>query len=334
MWIREVDVPAVLVNEFRAGNLVLFVGAGASVDQPASLPTFVGLTKRIAIDAHHDFDDAELEHPDVLLGRIKDRGVDVHHIIKTIIGDPASAPNDLNRAIARLAAAGSRVRIVTTNYDPHLSSALRDLGVSFAEYRGPAVPMGDDFDGVVYLHGDLTQEPRHLIATEGDLGRAYLTDAWAARFVERMFAKYTVLFIGYSHNDTVMRLIARGVGGARRQRYALTHQADRDVWKTYGVVPIKYEVTGHSHAALADALNGWAALTSMGLHDHRQRTARLVGAPPSLVPEDVSYLGGKPSVNGTSPCATRRVDPPDCRSCRSPPQPLRWSPLPSRHPSK
>ncbi|PWR11823.1 hypothetical protein DKT69_25675 [Micromonospora sicca] len=105
-----------------------------------------------------------------------------------------------------------------------------------------------------------------------------------------MFARYTVLFIGYSHNDTVMRLIARGIGGARRRRYALTHEVDRDVWKTYGVVPIRYEVVGDSHAALADSLNGWADLTSMGLNDHRQRIAQLVGAPPSLVPEEDSYL--------------------------------------------
>ncbi|GAA1843430.1 DUF4020 domain-containing protein [Asanoa iriomotensis] len=283
-------MPAALVSEFRAGNVVLFVGAGASIDPPAGLPTFVGLTKKIATDARHDFVALDLDHPDILLGRIEDRGVDVHHVIKTIIGDPASVPNDLHRAIAGLAAAGSPVRIVTTNYDLHLSSALRDLNVAFPEYRGPAVPMGDDFDGIVYLHGDLTQQPRHLIATEGDLGRAYLTDAWAARFVERMFARYTVLFIGYSHNDTVMRLIARGIGGATQRRYALTHEADRDVWKTYGVLPINYEVVDRSHAALADTLNGWAELTAMGLHDHRQRIARLVAAPPPLVPEQISYL--------------------------------------------
>lgn len=59
MWIREVDVPAALVSDFRAGNLVLFVGAGASVDPPASLPTFGGLTRQVAIDTHQDFDDAE-----------------------------------------------------------------------------------------------------------------------------------------------------------------------------------------------------------------------------------------------------------------------------------
>lgn len=88
-----------------------------------------------------------------------------------------------------------------------------------------------------------------------------------------MFAQYTVLFIGYSHNDSVILLIARGIGCARPQGYALTHQADRDGWKTYRVAPIKYEVVGHSHAALAEALTDWTALTSMGLHDHRQRIA-------------------------------------------------------------
>lgn len=48
----------------------------------------------------------------------------IHRIIKTIIATPASEPNEPHRAIARLPAAGSPVRIVTTNYDLHLSSAL------------------------------------------------------------------------------------------------------------------------------------------------------------------------------------------------------------------
>jgi AraC-like DNA-binding protein len=291
MWIRDVNFPAALVSDFRAGHVVLFVGAGASVAPPAGLPTFVALARQIGTETHQAFDEEEVAaHPDVVLGRFQDEGVDIHHLIKRVIGNPESGPNDLHRAIAGLAAAGPSVRIVTTNYDLHLSTALRDLGASFAEYRGPAVPMGDDFDGIVYLHGDLTQEPRHLIATEGDLGRAYLTDAWAARFVERMFAKYTVLFIGYSHSDVVMRLIARGIGRSRQRRYALTHQADSDVWKTYSAVPIGYEAVDRSHAALHDALNGWATLMTMDLLEHRQRIARLISAPPSLVPEDDSYL--------------------------------------------
>ena len=35
MWIRDVDVPQELVEAHRAGKLVLFVGAGASLDSPS-----------------------------------------------------------------------------------------------------------------------------------------------------------------------------------------------------------------------------------------------------------------------------------------------------------
>ena len=57
-------------------------------------------------------------------------------------------------------------------------------------------------------------ESRHLIVTDKDFGRAYLRDAWAARFLERMFASFTVLFIGYSHDDVVMRYLARASGAS------------------------------------------------------------------------------------------------------------------------
>src|SRR4051812_47132390 len=103
MWIREVDVPSVLTDALRADSLVIFVGAGASVDMPANLPTFVSLAKRIASDTHQTFDPDEMDqHPDVVLGQFEDRGVDVHRLIKMIISDPASSPNELHRAIAHL----------------------------------------------------------------------------------------------------------------------------------------------------------------------------------------------------------------------------------------
>ncbi|OMC21142.1 hypothetical protein A5736_00585 [Mycobacterium sp. SP-6446] len=57
-------------------------------------------------------------------------------------------------------------------------------------YLGPALPMGDDFTGIVYIHGRLDQEHRRLVATDEDFGKAYLNDAWAARFLDRMFAAY------------------------------------------------------------------------------------------------------------------------------------------------
>ena len=149
--------------------------------------------------------------------------------------------------------------------------------------------MGDDFEGIVYLHGSLRQSPRHLIVTDKDFGRAYLRDAWAARFLERMFASFTVLFIGYSHDDVVMRYLARSLG-RQSGRYVLTSDPDASKWRPLGIEPISYEVRASSHAALTRAISGWAGLLSMGLLDHRQQIARLVAAARSSIPEEQSYL--------------------------------------------
>lgn len=78
MWIRDVDFPEALIEAHRAGQLVIFVGAGASRDAPSDLPDFRTLTAHIAAEAQIDPRDGELQQPDVLLGRLADQQVDVH----------------------------------------------------------------------------------------------------------------------------------------------------------------------------------------------------------------------------------------------------------------
>jgi SIR2-like domain len=84
--------------------------------------------------------------------------------------------------------------LTCTDYDRHLSTALQNKNAAFAEYAGPALPMGDDFTGLVYLHGSIAQDARHLVCTDKDFGRAWIRDAWAARFLERMFDAHPVMF--------------------------------------------------------------------------------------------------------------------------------------------
>jgi len=188
--------------------------------------------------------------------------------------------------------------MVTTNYDPHLSTALDLQGSSVTEYMAPALPLGDDFTGVVYLHGCLRQDPGALVVTDSDFGRAYLRDAWAARFLERMFATYTVLFIGYSHNDVVMSYLARALR-ADSARFVLTSEPGAPHWRRLRVQPVGYPIMSGSHGALADAVDGWASWASMGLLDHRQRVEQLLSAAPSPVPEEVSYLEEVVADHGT-----------------------------------
>ncbi|MEU4532505.1 SIR2 family protein [Micromonospora ureilytica] len=283
----RVNIPTELTEAHTAGQLVLFIGAGASVDAPSGLPLFDKLASRIAQEAHQHVQPGE--RPDHLLGRIDDQQVDIHLRIQQIVDAAGSQPNRLHRALVALALAMSPVRIVTTNYDRHLSTVLREHKAVFDEYAGPAVPMGDDFNGIVYLHGKLDQPAKRLIATDRDFGEAYLRAAWAARFLERMFAEYTVLFVGYSHTDVVMSYLARALS-ANRRRYVLTDKPDNPDWAGYGVTPIAYESVGSDHSQMAEAIEKWAARAAMGLLDHRQRIKDLVSTVPSNEPEDMSYL--------------------------------------------
>ena len=299
MWFRSVEFPQPLVDAHREGSLVLFVGAGASMAPPSNLPSFNTLAREIAQRARQEPLHSERNQPDVVLGRLADQHqVDVHLQVADRIGDPSSKPTRLHRAIAALASAGPQVRIVTTNYDLHLTTALRCLGKEFEEYKGPAVPVGNDFGGLVFLHGNLALCPRRLVITDSDFGRAYLREAWASRFLERMFAEYAVLFIGYSHNDMMMQYIARALGRDNDRRFVLVGdrvdddqpRSDRDKWKRLGLRPIRYEVMNGSHDKLAEAIERWAGFASMGLTAHRERIRDWVSRPPSHIPEEESYL--------------------------------------------
>lgn len=267
---------------------MIFVGAGASMGPPSALPGFKDLVKLIRdtsnlADVFTD-DDLNEQPLDEILGRINDDyGVDVHRRVQELISKATSRPTPLHKAVVDLASA-VRVRIVTTNYDHHLSTLLE--GQNVAEYLAPALPMGDDFAGIAYIHGRVDQEPHRLIATDEDFGKAYLNDAWAARFLDRMFGKYPVLFVGYSHNDTIMKYLARGLGGRSEKRYALTDDPDPSFWRRLGITPI--QCARNDQPKL---LSEWATRPSEGLLGNRSRIKSLVAEQdPSPVPETTSYL--------------------------------------------
>jgi hypothetical protein len=100
------------------------------------------------------------------------------------------------------------VRIVTTNFDPYFSRAIKRLKIKSREYVAPALPLGDSFDGLVYLHGKIPMaDGDTMVLTDRDFGEAYVTNGWASRFLTKMFGTYNVLFVGYSGTDTVMRYL-------------------------------------------------------------------------------------------------------------------------------
>lgn len=278
----DVDLPGDLVSAHADGRLVLFVGAGMSVPAPSDLQTFPELAQRIADDSQHGHDESDLEKPDALLDRVASGGVDVHLRVKDLIEREDSRPNELHEAVVDLAMTSPALRIVTTNFDRHLSCFLPD-GVD--EFEAPALPSGNDFRGLVYLHGSVRQDPSRLVVTKTDFGKAYLSSGWALDFLEKLFADLAVLFVGYGLNDVLMQYLV-GALSPDAEVYALARDPEDTRWAQHGVLPIGYG----THEQLPGLLRQWADSARMGMLDHDRRIAAIVSGVPPLSPEDESYL--------------------------------------------
>ena len=277
-------MPGNLVAAHADGRLVLFVGAGASVPAPSGLPMFRELAGRIADDSRYSYSEEDLDKPDELLSRIDRSGVDVHLRVKDLISSEESQPNELHRAIVDLAGTSSALRIVTTNYDRHMSGFL-PTGVD--EFEAPALPPGNDFRGLVSLHGSIRQDPRRLVVTKADFGRAYMSDGWAAGFLNKLLGDLAVLFVGYGLNDTLMQYLV-GALSQSAEMYALTGAPNDPRWAQHGVVPVDCG----THEQLPGLIRQWTERARMGMLDHDRRIAEIVAGIPPLSPEDESYLDG------------------------------------------
>src|SRR3954471_18695695 len=147
MRIGQIDVPEPLLEAQRNGTLVVFAGAGVSMPPPSDHPSFEWLARQIAEGSAQARE--ENEPPDRFLGRLQNEGVRVHRRAWDILSAPSSRPNRLHNDLLRLFNAESGIRLVTTNFDPHFTTAAEELledGVTV--FNAPALPLGNQFDGI------------------------------------------------------------------------------------------------------------------------------------------------------------------------------------------
>ena len=276
-----------ILDALKDGKLVVFAGAGVSMGPPSSLDSFWKLAEKIARGTG-----LTPEEPlDRFLGVLQHRGVAVHDRAVELLSPEGSAPTDLHRGLIRLFGAADRVKLVTTNFDLHFeTAALEAFGTCPEVYRAPALPLGYDFNGIVHVHGALPHAPS-VVLTDADFGRAYLTEGWARRFLLDVFRSYTVLFVGYSHDDVVMNYLARALpadGSARR--FALTDTEGN--WNLLGIRPIRF-VKGEGPEAFRELYHGMAKLAERGARgtlDWQSRMLELVGRSPPVDPELVGEI--------------------------------------------
>ena len=290
MKISGIDFPKPLLNALRDGTLVVFAGAGVSMGKPACLPHFRALAMKIARGTSEDFDEHEPE--DRFLGRLRYKGMDVHKLAAKVLSNKDPKPTDLHKNLLRLYSTPSSVRIVTTNFDTLFElAATCELGSGPEVFRVPALPLGGNFNGIVHVHGALDR-PYEMVLTDADFGRAYLTEGWARRFLVDLFRSFTVLFVGYSHNDAVMNYLARALPVSETElRYALTEKASDDRWQRLGIKPISFpQAHAKDYSALDEGIKKLADYAARGILDWKNQVMDIAKNPPSLNEEEMDLI--------------------------------------------
>ena len=291
MRIADVDFPEPFLNALRDGRLVVFAGAGISMGPPANLPDFPKLARQIAEGTGLSIGEGEPE--DRFLGRVKAAGPNVHQIAAQRLQQNDPQPKGLHRDLLRLYRRTEDIRIVTTNFDPLLEEAAGSENPKVS--NAPALPLGQRFQGIVHIHGSVS-EPEEMVLTSQDFGRAYLTegDGWARRFLVDLFASHTVLFVGYSHNDTIMTYLTPSMprdGAARRYALIGNLSDEPERWRNMGIEPITFPQEGESdYTGLGQAVEGLANYIQRGILDWQQQIKRIASGPPPLEEESAGVI--------------------------------------------
>ncbi len=286
MRISGVDFPDSLLDALRTKRLVVFAGASVSMGPPAVLPGFRRLAQQVAKGTGQSIGTGETE--DRFLGRLEVRGTDVHQRTVEILQRNNPEPTALHLDILRLFGEAGEVRTVTTNFDDLFEqAALAQFNSMPKVFQAPTLPLGNRFDGIVHLHGCVS-EPKEMVITHRDFGRAYLTesDGWARRFLIDLFSNCTVLFVGYSHSDTIMTYLTPSLppdDGQKRFSLIGDRSDDPDHWHRMGIQPVTFHQNeDNDYNGLDAAVAGLANFLRRGVLDWQQEISTIAGGYPPI----------------------------------------------------
>lgn len=238
MIIKNIEYPELLVEAIKNDKLVIFCGAGISMSEPTNLPSFNELSDKIAELTNQEKRNDESDEQ--YLGRVENLGHDVHSKVCDILNATQTQPNTNHETLIDFFK--KDIRIVTTNYDIMLESALEKKDRKARIYSYPALPYGDKFNGIIHLHGEV-ENPKDIVLTDSDFGKSYMYHGNITMFLRGLFeSEYTVLFIGYSYSDIVMKYFTRSLpdlSGKKRYIFTISDQASN--YKLLGLTPIIHE---------------------------------------------------------------------------------------------
>lgn len=285
------SLPDELEQSRVAGELVVFAGAGVSMGAPARLPSFQRLARAIA-ERKIGWTEADAVALDRYLGRAEAAGIDVQARAREFLSIGGSH-TPLHEDLLRLFTSRERIRLITTNFDPHFASAEQSVfpDAPAPRYVGPALPPGRDFSGITQLHGALDHPHTRLVLTDRDFADAYMADGWATRFLVRVFTDRTVLFVGYSVSDPLIQYLLHAIPPTGRW-YGLWHCDEVDHWTEHNIRPVTFgtAASGDRYGDLDAGMRYWSWYAAAPPSDHQRETERLIKSGPPVSPTDADYL--------------------------------------------
>lgn len=265
------ELPFSLRKAHAEGKLVLFAGAGVSMSEPSNLPGFFALAERLGKSARKE-EPRDGEDLDSYLEYLDGQGYDVRKGTRRILTEKPSEPNRNHRAIIDIARTGYSPRVITTNFDCLLTQAWEEnaggQGVPHVNVY-PSLPRGNDFEGIVQIHGSVEEKPSDFILTKSDFSKGYMgNEGRVTNFLKDVFENFVVLFIGYSHSDPLMRYLHLGLP-KRTECFSLIDfedtPEDREQWRTLeslGITPLPFS-RKDNFFELSEKLENWAAYAKL-----------------------------------------------------------------------
>lgn len=266
MKFGNIEIPANLIQSLQENRVIVFAGAGVSMGEPANLPDFFTLTRKIL-----NLDDSDyFDSPDQKLGEGFDQGVKIHEQCIRILRQGLPQPTKLHHDILNIFP--KMPKVITTNFDLLFEKAFENMYPNsyISTFTAPVFPLGNNIEGIIYLHGNIN-DPRSMVLSDADFGRAYLSESWAKRLLSDAFLNYDFIFIGYSYNDTILKYLTRSLPRNRISKlYAFANIEDGNVqqinhWRSLGIEPLIYKKENGTHQQLPQAVEKLADFLNLSL---------------------------------------------------------------------
>jgi hypothetical protein len=258
------DQNAILLNELRAarraGELVIFVGAGLSAG--SGLPDWYALTAELAGQIGADMPPRQWAGGDTLIGIIQDyvnsRG---KASLIRFLQDRLDTTNHPPTLVHALLARSGVDLVFTANYDDLLEEAFKDARIQrrpvITDEDIPLMRRGGKVVSLVKLYGDLDQ-PKTVVLDRESYERFFLDRPQMIKLLETELGRSTMLYLGWSHRDPHFNLLfgqlLNRFGQMMRPGYAVmfgVKEAERAELRRKGIHVIDLPATGDLTATLA-----------------------------------------------------------------------------------